>query len=180
LTGSVGAVQRSLITALATFGYLAVQSVCTMRNSNSWPFCSYNMFSYRVGDRCHQPRVRLVTDRGTVLGPTDPWGLLPVDFFRVESILKIIFSARASRRVRDRFCADVLRRLNARPWPRWEEVVESFRPAPGERFVGMELSVVEVDFEVCDPNDRAVALNSRVIHLHDPSGAFPGSVRAAA
>ena len=45
---------------------------------------------------------------------------------------------------------------------------------------GGKVVVYEVDFEVCDPNDRTVALNSRVIHLYDPSCAFPGSARAAA
>ena len=76
---------RLATAALAAF--LAGQLLATVRNTNRWPFCSYNMFGYDTPLQFEELRVRLLDDAGSWTPLLDTWGLLPFDFFRVISVL---------------------------------------------------------------------------------------------
>ncbi|TDD20285.1 hypothetical protein [Nonomuraea diastatica] len=130
------------------------------------------MFNYYIPDRATQLRVVLMTDKGRVIGPADPWPLLPLEFFRVISFIIRVFISSPDKVVRDRFCEAAIKGLNERPWRDWDEVRASFTAPPGERFAGMELYMVEVDFRMCDPGDRAHVLKADLIHRYDPGGWF--------
>ncbi|MEU8971259.1 hypothetical protein AB0D11_18640 [Streptomyces monashensis] len=151
--------------------YLAGQVWHTVTNTNRWPFCTFNMFAYHKRDRALQMRVRLFTDDGRVIGPADPWSLLPLEFFRVVSVLERVFHSQDDIAARDRFCRHTLDRLNRRRWPAWDEVKASFSPGAGRRFVAMELYFVEVDFRTCSPFDRSHVLSAELVHRYDPEGA---------
>ncbi|MCM1946604.1 hypothetical protein NC315_14635 [Streptomyces sp. G2] len=153
-----------------TSAYLAGQVVHTVLNTNRWPFCTFNMFAYHKRDQALQMRVRLVTDDGGTVGPTDPWSLLPLEFFRVVSVLERVFYAQDDIEVRDRFCRQTLERLNRRGWRAWDEVKASFSAGPGRRFVAMELYFVEVDFRTCSPFDRTSVTSAELVHRYDPEG----------
>ncbi|NML48990.1 hypothetical protein HHL19_01235 [Streptomyces sp. R302] len=150
--------------------YLAGQVVHTVLNTNRWPFCTFNMFAYHKRDQALQMRVRLFTDDGEAVGPTDPWSLLPLEFFRVVSVLERVFHAQDDVEVRDRFCRQALERLNRRGWRAWDEVKASFSAGPGRRFVAMELYFVEVDFRTCSPYDRTEVTSAELVHRYDPEG----------
>ncbi|MFJ3093239.1 hypothetical protein [Streptomyces hydrogenans] len=153
-----------------TSAYLAGQVVHTVLNTNRWPFCTFNMFAYHKRDQALQMRVRLFTDDGEAVGPTDPWSLLPLEFFRVVSVLERVFHAQDDVEVRDRFCRQALERLNRRGWRAWDEVKASFSAGPGRRFVAMELYFVEVDFRTCSPFDRTEVTSAELVHRYDPEG----------
>ncbi|MFG2357838.1 hypothetical protein [Streptomyces sp. NPDC048521] len=150
--------------------YLGMQVGHTVRNSNRWPWCSYNMFSYRSRDRAYQARVRLFTDRSTVVGPADPWGLLPLEFFRVVSLVDDVFIEMREQGRQEQFCRSVIELLNTSSWSRFDERRASFTPPPGERFVAIEVYLVVVDFRVCDPQDRTDVVSAELLHRHDPLG----------
>jgi hypothetical protein len=158
----------------ASIAYLGIQVRQTVKDRNAWPFCAYNMFNYYLPDRFQQARVVLATDRGELVGPADPWPLLPLEFFRVISIIERVFITCEDRDVRDDFCRRVLHRLNTRPWRDWDEIRGSFRPPAGQRFAGLELYLVDVDFTRCDPVDRTHVLSADLVHRHDPEGVFAG------
>jgi hypothetical protein len=164
--GTPNRASRALIAGAVAL--ISAQFWHTLRDRNRWPLCSYNLFNYYIPDRYPQVRVRLVTDRGSVVGPTDPWGVLPLEFFRVVSVIERVFLVCEDREVKDRFCRRVLRRLDASPWSGWDEIKGSYRPPPGERFVAMDLYLVEVDFDRCDPRDRQHVVSAVLLHRHDP------------
>lgn len=153
-----------------TSAYLVGQVAHTVANTNRWPFCTFNMFAYHKRDRALQMRVRLLTDDGEAVGPTDPWSLLPLEFFRVVSVLERVFHAQDDTEIRDRFCRQALERLNRRGWPGRDEVKASFRAGPGRRFVALELYFVEVDFRTCSPFDRTEVTSAGLVHRYDPLG----------
>lgn len=164
---------RAVLAGTALF--LTGQVWHTVTNTNRWPFCSFNMFAYHKRDQALQMRVRLFTDDGTVVGPADPWALLPLEFFRVVSVLERVFHAQEDLGVRDAFCRQVLDRLNRRGWSSWDEVKAAFRPGRGRSFVAMELYFVQVDFRTCAPGDRAHVLSAELVHRFDPGGVIdPG------
>lgn len=166
--------QRGAWTALVAVSaaYLGVQIRQTFKDRNAWPFCAYNMFNYYLTDCFQQARVVLITDRGHLVGPADPWALLPLEFFRVISVIERVFITCEDPHVRDDFCRKALHRLNTRPWRDWDEIRGSFRPPAGQRFVGVELHLVEVDFTRCDPTDRSQVTSVELMHRYDPEGAF--------
>ncbi|MFD0563923.1 hypothetical protein ACFQ2M_19345 [Kitasatospora saccharophila] len=127
------------------------------------------MFAYRKRARAWQLRVRLITGDGQQVGPADPWGLLPMEFFRVVSTLERIFFTEQDHAAREEFCREVLARLNDRPWRGWDEVKAALAPPAGQRFAAMELYLVEVDFDQCDPSDRTYVVSAELLHRHDPS-----------
>lgn len=153
--------------------FLAGQVWSTVTNTNRWPFCSFNMFAYHKRDQALQMRVRLFTDDGRVVGPADPWSLLPLEFFRVVSVLERLFHAQDDVPARDAFCRLALKRLNRRGWSSWDEVKAAFSPGRGRSFVAMELYFVRVDFRTCSPFDRAHVLSADLIHRFDPDGVVP-------
>ncbi|MFF4139491.1 hypothetical protein ACFY1B_50925 [Streptomyces mirabilis] len=150
--------------------YLGLQVTSTVRNTNRWPWCTYNMFSYRSRDRPLQARVRLLTDRGTAVGPADPWGLLPLEFFRVVSLIDDVFIELRERGRQEAFCRAVLDLLNRTSWSRYDERRASFAAPPGERFVAVEVFLVSVDLRICDPYDRTDVVSVELLHRHDPLG----------
>lgn len=111
--------------------YLGAQVAHTLRNTNNWPWCAYNMFSYHSGDRAYQARVRLLTDCGTAIGPTDPWGLLPLEFFRVVSLIDDIFIEHPEDNRQESFCRSALDLLNSSSWRNFDERRASFTPRGG-------------------------------------------------
>jgi hypothetical protein len=149
---------------------LGVQLHHTLRNTNRWPWCSYNMFSYRKRATAQQLRTRLITERGSIVGPADPWGLLPLEFFRVVALLERLFFTEDDQAARERFCRQTLDRLNRRPWGGWDEVKAALVVPAGERFVALELYLVDIDFDRCEPADRTHVVAVELVHRHDPLG----------
>ncbi|MEW2577311.1 hypothetical protein [Streptomyces syringium] len=148
--------------------YLGAQLWHTVRDRNRWPFCAYNMFNYRVPEAWEQLRIVLHDDRGRTTGPLDPWGLLPVEFFRVVSILESVLITNQDEPLKEEFCVRTLNRLNTAPWPDFDEVRASVALPDGRPFVALEVYLVEVDAVRCDPRDRASVLSARLLHRHDP------------
>lgn len=153
--------------------YLGSQVWHTLTNTNRWPFCTFNMFAYHKRDQALQMRVRLFTDDGETTGPADPWSLLPLEFFRVVSLLERVFHTHDDVVERDRFCQRALARLNRGGWSSWDEIKGSFAPGRGRRFAAMELYFVEVDFRTCSPSDRSHVLTAELVHRYDPQGVVP-------
>ncbi|MFF4704390.1 hypothetical protein ACWC4D_09980 [Streptomyces sp. NPDC001288] len=156
---------RAVLTAAA--GYLAVQFWHTFRNRNTWPFCAYNMFNYDLPDRWHQMRVVLHDADGGAVGPTDPWCLLPVEFFRVISILNKVFFVSQDQELRTRFCERTLELINEAPWDDFDEVRASPQSPTASPFRAVDFYLVEVD-DTCDAFDRASVRSVRLLHRHDP------------
>lgn len=149
---------------------LGTQARYMIKNKNRWPACTFNLFNYHLPDQMPQFRVRLITAEGSVVGPTDPWGLLPLDFFRVVSIVEQIFYANSDPDVMDRWSAAVLRQLNTSPWRRRDEVRASLRPPGTEQFAALEVYLAQVHYTRCDPGDRCAVLSVELMHRHDPRG----------
>ncbi|MFF1447843.1 hypothetical protein ACFVYF_06770 [Streptomyces sp. NPDC058274] len=162
---------RAVISGAA--GYLAVQFWHTFRNRNTWPFCAYNMFNYDLPDRWHQFRVVLHDADGNAMGPTDPWCLLPVEFFRVVSILNKMFFGSADETLRSTFCERTLHLINESPWEDFDEVRASPVSPSAAPFVALDVYLVEVD-NTCDAFDRSSVFSAELLHRHDPQGITAG------
>jgi hypothetical protein len=130
------------------------------------------MFSYRLGGTSTQLRVLLATDHGYLHGPDDPWGLLPVEAFRIDSILHLVFSGGVPAEIKDGFCEQVLGRLNASKWRKWDEIKDSYHLPDGHQFVALAVYLVEVDFVVADPDDRSDVVRAQCLHCFDPGQVF--------
>ncbi|MFJ9762448.1 hypothetical protein ACIRUY_01410 [Streptomyces erythrochromogenes] len=155
--------------------YLGVQFWHTMKNRNTWPFCAYNMFNYTLPERWVQMRVVLYAQDGTAVGPTDPWCLLPVEFFRVVSLMDQVFFSGGDHELREEFCRKTLRRINNSPWEDFDEVRAAPKSPTGRPFVALEVYVVEVDRARCDVFDRASVHDPKLLHRHDPEGVTHGT-----
>ncbi len=142
----------------------------TFRNRNTWPWCSYNMFSYHSRPRRPQLRVAVHDAQGTMHGPVDPWGLLPVEFFRVVSALDKVLITNQDEQVRADFCARTVALLNDVRWRDFDEVRASLEMPSGAPIAALDLYLVEVDDRACDPRDRAAVLSASLLHRHDPDG----------
>lgn len=158
-----------------TSTYLAVQMWHTLRKKNAWPFCAYDMFNYYVLERRYQLRIALYDARGRVTGPLDPWGVLPLEFFRVVSILEMVYFSNQKDEVKKDFSERTLRRANRTSWEDFDEVRAVVRSASGAPFVAFDLYLVEVDSERCDPVDRASVLSTELVYRHDPDGVVSDS-----
>ncbi|MER7916499.1 MULTISPECIES: hypothetical protein [unclassified Streptomyces] len=158
---------RAVLTAAA--GYLAVQFWHTFRNRNTWPFCAYNMFDYDLPDRWHQLRIVFHDAHGGCVGPTDPWCLLPVEFFRVISILNKVLFVSEDEELRTRFCERTLHLINETPWDDFDEVRASPVSASAAPFQALDFYLVEVD-DTCDAFDRTSVCSAKLLHRHDPHG----------
>ena len=135
---------------------------------NRWPFCTYNMFNYRLGVSATQLRVLLATDQGYLYGPDDPWGLLPIESFRIDAILRQVFCHDVPPGVRDEFCEQILERLNKGAWRQWDEVRGSFYRPVSHKFAAIAVYLVEVDFRHNNPVDRADVIWAECLHRFDP------------
>ncbi|SDT83353.1 hypothetical protein SAMN05216371_8174 [Streptomyces sp. TLI_053] len=160
--------------AAALTGHLALQLFHTLTDRNTWPYCSYNMFSFHAKGVQTRWHVKLVTDGGLVLGPVSAWGLLPLEFFRVDAIIKKVFLQNVDPDLRTSFCESVLVRLNTRPWRGWDEVKRPPVPPAGQRIVAMELCTVELDLVTTDAQGRPRIRGTRLIHTHDPDRVLSG------
>jgi hypothetical protein len=152
--------------------YLAAQMAHTMANAKRWPFCPYDMFSFHIAERQSHRRIRLITNRGTVLGPVNPWGLMPLEFFRVDDIVKKALIGCQIPETRDAFCEAVLARLNDKRWKSWDEIRGGYHPPPNERISGLELYVVDVELAVHDLHDPLDVANARLVYRYDPAVLF--------
>ncbi|MFI6764189.1 hypothetical protein [Streptomyces sp. NPDC050355] len=162
---------RAVLTGAA--GYLAVQFWHTFRNRNSWPFCAYNMFNYDLPEKWQQFRIVLHDADGHTTGPTDPWCLLPVEFFRVVSIMNKMFFGPAGEDLRRTFCTRTLDLVNKTSWGDFDEIRASPVSPASAPFVALDVYVVEVDNE-CDAFDRSSVRTTELIHRHDPQGVAAG------
>ncbi|TDV48695.1 hypothetical protein [Actinophytocola oryzae] len=152
----------------AGIAHLGAQLWHTVRNRNRWPFCAYNMFSYSLPDRWEQLRVVLYDTRGVSTGPMDPFGLLPVEFFRIVSIVEQVFITSSDTALRTEFCESTVRLLNNGGWRDFDEVRTNARSASGLPVAAFDLYLVEVDAVRCDPFDRASVCGATLLHRHDP------------
>lgn len=157
----------------ATAAFLAKQFHQTWRKRSDWPFTSYDMFSYSLPETYQQLRVVPYDRAGASYGPFDPWGLLPLEFFRVVSILQGLFMRPLRWDSRAEFCELVLDWINDRPWADFDETRPSLPNYKGERIVALELFLVEVCRD-CDPVHRDDVHSFRRLYRHDPLSVVSG------
>jgi hypothetical protein len=145
-------------------GYVAAQLVCTWRDQNRWPLCSYNMFNRRLPDRLAQPRV--VLHDGVNEYPAEPvYGMMPLEFFRVVRIFAEVFLVNEDDAIKDRFAARVIDRLNTSPWDGFDEVRPSFRPRSG-RFTGFDLYEVWIHTDDFDPRKGEPLHDTKLLYSY--------------
>jgi hypothetical protein len=154
-----------LVTALTAIGALfSVQLLSTFMNKNYWPFCSYNLFHYQSPQRVQEIRVRLFDDRGNSTPILDTWGLLPLEYFRVISILRQIYISNKDENIKQNFSIKMLKRLNKRPWKPFDEIKSPIRSFSGRPFIGFELLLVDIDLNTYNPFDRSSYTRQQVLY----------------
>lgn len=140
---AMSARRRALLLALLALLFGA-QLAHTVADRNTWPLCSYNVFSYLPPARLSVPRAVLHQDDGATqvvaLGK-----LVPLEFFRARQVILDVLVRGDDPLQGERVASALLRRLNERPWPAFDETLASARPAPGRRFVGLDLVLYVVD-----------------------------------
>ncbi|MBO0514806.1 hypothetical protein [Streptomyces beijiangensis] len=128
------------------------------------------MFNYKLPMQWEQLRIVLYDQSGRGTKPLDPFGVLPTEFFRVVSILERIFMINKDERLRTEFCDRTLSVMSTDPWGDFDETRATVRPRNGHRFVALDLYLVEVHQDSCDPRDRSAVCEARLLHRHDPEG----------
>ncbi|WP_327088495.1 hypothetical protein OIE66_40300 [Nonomuraea sp. NBC_01738] len=155
--------RKPALAAALLFGVLAVQFYYTVVDRNRWPFCSNNMFNRTLPRRFPQLRIRL-RDGAEWTGLRQVYGLMPLEFFRVVDICAGVLLENEDPGVKDRFCETIVRRLNTRPWPGFDEVRRSERPVHPGGFTGLEILMVNVDVGDYRMADDAPLYDQQVLH----------------
>lgn len=154
--------------AAAAGTVLCIQIACTLSDRNVWPFCAYNMFNYHLDDTSEELRVVLHEEDGWSSTPLDPWGVLPLEFFRVVSILEEMYITRTDEIGRANFSQFLLDQLNTTSWRAFDEVAAGYRPRSGHVLVGLDIYLVAVHADYCDPRDRSQVVTARLLHRYNP------------
>jgi hypothetical protein len=158
--------------------FMAGQLAHTIANKNNWPFASFNMFSFSTPRLPRRRLCILVGVDGHCVGPVPAWCLLPMEYFRVDAMIKSVFQAPRPERVRHDLAAAILRRVNTSPWEEWDEM----RAAPrkcGADLVAIEFYLVQVDLRRANLEDPFDVVTAQVLFRHDPSGVLPRSTQYA-
>jgi hypothetical protein len=154
--------------------FMAGQFVHTLMNRNWWPFASFNMFSFSCPDTPRRRLAILVTASGECVGPIPAWRLLPLEYFRVDALMKECFQGARSTQRRAAVASHVLQRVNAGTWRAWDEIKESPPPAASP-YVGVEFHLVHVDLDSCDLSNSQDILSRELLYRFDPEGRFATS-----
>jgi hypothetical protein len=155
--------RKPAVAAALLLSVLAVQFYHTVVDRNHWPFCSNNMFNRVLPRKFPQLRIRL-RDGAEWTGLRQVYGLMPLEFFRVVDIFAGVLLENEDPEVKDRFCETVVRRLNTHPWPGFDEVRRSERPAHSDGFTGLEVVMVSVDVGDYVMADDGPLYDHQVLH----------------
>ncbi len=135
----------------------------TLKDRNTFPFCSYNVFAFLAPTRLVTPRAVLrQSDGATQVVPLGR--VVPLEFFRARQVVmrQVVGSDDPVRG--ERIAAGLLRRLNEAPWPAFDETLASARPAPGTRFVGFDVELFVLDAGDYRPPGPARILGRRPVY----------------
>lgn len=107
-----------------TIVFFTIQIWCTATNKNRFPFCTYNMFSKTYYGKYAQYEVLFINTLKDDSVFVPAYKVLPIEFFRVNSIMDNIYANDNSKR-QDNFSKLIIETLKNKPWIHFDEIYSS-------------------------------------------------------
>jgi hypothetical protein len=126
------------IIAPAAFLVISIQIILTLMDTNFWPFCSYDLFSFLPTEARTRLIVAMYEDDHTVQ-TVSPGNILPLEFFRANHLIADVYFYPGNAKRKIAFAAYILDQLNNAPWIAFDETYAAATPQSGRRFVGFDL-----------------------------------------
>lgn len=124
-------------------GILSLNLICTISNTNLWPFCSYNMFNFNVEKSISRLKISICEDTGECQ-IVNPGNILPIEFFRANRFFSSIYLKGS---LNNEFKKKVLLRLNNNPWGQFDEIMPAALPKYGNSFVDFQIIIQNISID---------------------------------
>ncbi|MBW8687199.1 hypothetical protein [Chitinophaga rhizophila] len=151
-----------LFTGMVAF--FVIQVSHTIRNTNSWPFCSYNMFNRMMQPKIDEFMIWLYDSKGNkqlVL----PGNAIPIEYYRTPVLMSDVFDGN-NESSKVQLCRILLDHLNTAPWGKFDEILPSARPTPGSHFTGMEVFIYNYDLDLYRYGQKLEPVNRKLIYSY--------------
>ena len=142
--------------------FFAVQLLHSLADTNTWPFCSYNMFNKTVPCETQRLMVRLHC-KGCDSELQEVWGMLPLEFFRVTAITHRVYfdGDEPTKRMYSQRLCEYLRTVQ---WSGFDETYASLRCPDGRTLTGFD--IVLVDVQLGGGSARADQSRGRLLYTY--------------
>jgi hypothetical protein len=128
--------------------FFAVDNYHMWIEEDDFPFCSHGLFNTLFQPRSKLLRFVLHDDQGHRV-VVDAGRVIPIEWYRAVGLAENVFldADGGGQPRKDAVARLLLDRLNREGWPAFDESYAAIRPAPGARFVGLEVVQLDYDFE---------------------------------
>lgn len=135
--------KRVLFSLLIIYG--CSQLIHTFLNKNSWPICSYNMFSTQMPEIDEEYMIELTEDDGSKQ-MVKPGNCFPIEYYRLNGMiwetLNVLYA-----KDKEKFFKGLITRLNTDPWKGFDEILPAAKPKSGKKFVKMKVFTFRYDLK---------------------------------
>jgi hypothetical protein len=132
-----------LIAGLVVF--FAIDNYHMWIEDDDFPFCSHGLFNSLFKSRSKLLRFVLHDNQGHRV-VVDSGRVIPIEWYRAVGLAENVFLLDTDNRRKDQVAQLLLDRLNTVGWPAFDESYSAVSPAPGARFVGLEVVLLDYDF----------------------------------
>lgn len=132
-----------LIAGLIVF--FAIDNYHMWIEEDDFPFCSHGLFNTLFTPRSKLLRFVLHDDHGHRV-VVDSGRVIPIEWYRAVGLAENVFILETDNQRKDQLAQLLLDRLNREGWPAFDESYSAVSPAPGARFVGLEVVLLDYDF----------------------------------
>lgn len=125
--------------------FFAVDNYHMWIEQDDFPFCSHGLFNTLFTPRAKLLRFVLHDDQGRSV-TVDSGRVIPIEWYRAVGLAENVFILESDEQRKEQFARLLLDRLNSSSWPAFDEAYAGVTPAPGARFVGLEVVLLDYDF----------------------------------
>ena len=132
----LGARSKALLVAGLVL-FFAIDHYHLWAAKDNFPFCSHGLFNDLFQARSSLVYFVVHDSRGNS-AIVDTGRVVPVEWYRAVGLVENVFIQESDPRRKEQVARLLLDRLNAEPWPAFDETYTSIRPAVGARMVGLD------------------------------------------
>lgn len=118
--------------------FFAVDNYHMWVERDNFPFCSHGLFNTLFKADSQLLRMVVHDDQGHSV-TVDSGRVIPIEWYRAVGLAENVLVTESDQQRKDAFARLLLERLNGDPWHAFDETYASIRPAPGARFIGLEV-----------------------------------------
>ncbi|MDY7225119.1 hypothetical protein [Hyalangium rubrum] len=162
-------VKGALVALLTAFMLIQFFHTVALRESN-WPFADNAFFNYVASWDQEVMRVVLHEDTGKKT-EVYVWNAVPLDYWVAVDVMARIYLPEGDLHDRqERFAQLILKWTNGEPWPEFDEFYPAAQPSPGARFVGLDVTVDQLDYRKYRYGEPLPPEGTRLLYSYRESG----------